>query len=96
MKEILFMFKDADYYFSDELYQSEVESKDCLLNLNVEFSNKILHEVSFYDRERFYQDLGEELESSTFFYEENIIFLKKVNKENILDIIEYFEEKKYI
>lgn len=38
---------DAKYYFDDDLYQLEVESKGCLLNIIVEFSNNIKYKILF-------------------------------------------------
>lgn len=84
---------DAKYYFDDDLYQLEVESKGCLLNINVEFSNNIKYKISFYDISRFSQDVAEELQQSSFFYEENIIFLTRITKDNIIRTINELENK---
>lgn len=84
---------DAKYYFDDDLYQLEVESKGCLLNIIVEFSNNIKYKISFYDISRFSQDVAEELQQSSFFYEENIIFLTRITKENIIRTINELENK---
>lgn len=84
---------DAKYYFDDDLYQLEVESKGCLLNIIVEFSNNIKYKISFYDISRFSQDVAEELQQSSFFYEENIIFLTRITKDNIVRTINELENK---
>lgn len=84
---------DAKYYFDDDLYQLEVESKGCLLNIIVEFSNNIKYKISFYDISRFSQDVAEELQQSSFFYEENIIFLTRITKDNIIRTINELENK---
>lgn len=84
---------DAKYYFDDDLYQLEVESKGCLLNINVEFSNNIKYKISFYDISRFSQDVAEELQQSSFFYDENIIFLTRITKDNIVRTINELENK---
>ena len=84
---------DAKYYFDDDLYQLEVGSKGCLLNIIVEFSNNIMYNISFYDISRFSQDVSEELQESSFFYEENIIFLTKLTKDNIVRTINEIEKK---
>lgn len=84
---------DAKYYFDDDLYQLEVESKGCLLNIIVEFSNNIKYKISFYDISRFSQDVAEELQQSSFLYEENIIFLTRITKDNIIRTINELENK---
>lgn len=84
---------DAKYYFDDDLYQLEVESKGCLLNIIVEFSNNIKNKISFYDLSRFSQDVAEELQQASFFYEENIIFLTRITKDNIVRTINELENK---
>lgn len=84
---------DAKYYFDDDLYQLEVESRGCLLNIIVEFSNNIKYKISFYDISRFSQDVAEELQQSSFFYEENIIFLTRITKDNIIRTINELENK---
>lgn len=84
---------DAKYYFDDDLYQLEVESKGCLLNIIVEFSNNIKYKISYYDISRFSQDIAEELQQSSFFYEENIIFLTRITKDNIIRTINELENK---
>lgn len=95
MKKEYPILKDLSYYLDDELYQLEVLSKGCLLNVNVEFSNNQEYLLSFYNLDRFYQDIKDELEEDDFIYEENIVFLREVSLNNILSIIKYFEEKKY-
>lgn len=84
---------DAKYYFDDDLYQLEVESKGCLLDIIVEFSNNIKYKISFYDISRFSQDVAEELQQSSFLYEENIIFLTRITKDNIIRTINELENK---
>lgn len=84
---------DAKYYFDDDLYQLEVESKGCLLDIIVEFSNNIKYKISFYDISRFSQDVAEELQQSSFLYEENIIFLTRITKNNIIRTINELENK---
>ncbi|MCX8745047.1 hypothetical protein J3U68_06425 [Snodgrassella sp. B3882] len=84
---------DAKYYFDDDLYKLEVESKGCLLNIIVEFSTNIKYKISFYDISRFSQDVAEELQQSSFFYEENIIFLTRITKDNIIRTINELENK---
>lgn len=84
---------NSEYYFDDDLYQLEVESKGCLLDIIVEFSNNIKYKISFYDISRFSQDVAEELQQSSFFYEENIIFLTRITKDNIIRTINELENK---
>lgn len=84
---------DAKYYFDDDLYQLEVENKGCLLNIIVEFSNNTKYKISFYDISRFSQDVAEVLQQSSFFYEENIIFLTRITKDNIIRTINELENK---
>jgi len=86
--------KDAEYYFDDDLYQLEVESKGCLIGIEIEIS-EVIYTLSFYDSYRFKSDIDEELENSLFVElteidNNNIIFLKKVTKPNVLLAIESF------
>jgi hypothetical protein len=94
MDKIIKQLIDMDYYINDELYQFEVENKGCLLNVTIEFSNKLRYRVSFYDICRFKQDLLDEMNDTCFFYEENLVFLKKITLENILRTISTFNEHK--
>lgn len=94
-KNILEQFIDFDYYLLDKQYQFEVESKGCLLNVKILFPNDNIYNLSFYEIERFKSEVEEELFNKNFFYEENIIFIKKVTLENLIDLIDEFNIKKY-
>jgi hypothetical protein len=93
MNGILSQLVDMDYYTKDELYQLEVKSKGCLLNVTIEFLNQLRYKVSFYNIKRFEQDLTDGM-FENYFFEENIIFLKDVTLENIIKVISIFNEKK--
>ncbi|MGL5275633.1 hypothetical protein [Myroides sp.] len=86
--------KNGEYYFDDILYQNVVEDKGCLINIVVEFSNNKEYMISFYDKSRFVQDLEDELMENLFFFEENVMFLRSVTKENVLTVLGIIEEKK--
>ena len=84
-------------YFNDDLYQFEVESKGCLLDINIEILNKI-YILSFYDTYRFKEDIDEELTDLNFIQlsnidKGNIFFLKKVTLKNILLAIDAFTKR---
>lgn len=79
--------KFIDEYLIDELYRFEVESKGCLLGVIVE-TEKFLYNLDFYDITRFAQDVNDTLVGNDFVYEYNIIILKKVTLQNVVDAID--------
>ena len=76
-----------DEYLIDELYRFEVESKGYLFGVIVE-TEKFLYNLDFYDLTRFKQDVDNELSNSDFVYGYNIIILKRVTLQNIVDAID--------
>ncbi|MDR0511074.1 MAG: hypothetical protein LBH06_08285 [Rikenellaceae bacterium] len=94
MEEVIDQLIDMDYYIKDSLYQFEVENKGCLLNVAIKSPDQLKYVVSFYTIKRFEQDMPEEMIDDCFFYEGNIIFLKKITLENILKTISIFNDRK--
>jgi len=82
-----YTIKNIDDYYTDELYQLEVESKGCLFGVLVETKINSF-ELSFYDTERFKQDIDDELIENNYVYEFNVILLNKVNLKNIVNSID--------
>lgn len=82
---------DEANYFEDSLYQLEVESKGWLSGISIKSEDHI-YALNFYDTYRFKQDIDEELKENSFlnlnYYDSNIIFLKKVMPQLVLDAIE--------
>ena len=76
-----------DEYLIDELYRFEVESKGYLFGVIVE-TEKFLYNLDFYDLTRFKQDVDNELSNNDFVYGYNIIILKRVTLQNIVDAID--------
>lgn len=71
-----------DFNTSD-LVQFEVESKGYLKGVVVTVDNDTSYTLVFYDIARLKQDSDEELESSSFFFEPNLIIVPKVNKSSM-------------
>lgn len=83
-----------DWY--DDLFEFECESKGCILDLKLQVNN-VEYTHSFYDIHRFIQDAQDEISERGFFQENNVVILKKVNKDNILkffsELLKYNKSK---
>ncbi len=71
--------------YSDNLYQFEVESKGYFYGVTVVLNNGKTYQLSIYNSTRLKQDVDDEIENTGFFYEENIVFLKNIDKDTIIE-----------
>lgn len=84
-----YTIKFVKEYFEDKLHQGEIETKGCLFGTTVE-SNGNVYKLNFYDTTRFKQDTDDELEGASYVYDSNMIFLKTITLNNVIDAIDKF------
>lgn len=77
----------------DELTEFEVKNKGFLINFTV-FVNVVEYCFSFYDIHRLIQDYEETINELNFFYEENLVILPEITKDNIINFIHNYLIKK--
>jgi len=68
-------------------YEWEVESKGWFDNVGLSFNGK-RYKLSFYDPARLNQEAEDEIYSSSYFFEQNLIVIRSVNAKNMRTAIE--------
>ena len=68
-------------------YEWEVESKGWFDNVHLSFSGK-QYKLCFYDPARLNQETEDEIDSSSYFFEQNLIVIRPVNAKNMRIAIE--------
>ncbi len=72
-----------EYY--DSLFQFKTEAKGYFYGVTVALNNGKIYGLNIYNSTRLKQDVDDEIEAYGFFYEENIVFLKNIDKDSIIE-----------
>jgi len=92
------IYNDFQLFFNcdidDSLVLFELKSKGYLSGTILEINNGNKYTLNFYDSTRFKQDVDEELAGDDFFYEENVVIIRKITKDNILVAVNNIVMKK--
>ncbi len=70
--------------YSDSFFQFETEAKGYFYGVTVTLNNGKTYGLNIYNSTRLKQDVDDEIDTYGFFYEENIVFLKNVDKDSII------------
>ena len=68
-------------------YEWEVESKGWFENVHLSFSDK-QYKLNFYNPDRLNQETEGEIDSSSYFFEQNLIVIRPVNTQNMRIAVE--------